>query len=861
MQDSPDVCCVLQRDGASSSSMLHTASQLLPFQLHVVAFPPLSSQPSAAPASPASGLPMLLPLPPRAIRPHASWSGRRRLLRFHLYSDRMLRHEALLSVEHVLVLDASLRFTRPLSWLGLDALATGLGANGAGQSPAPPLVATSYGVLDRAEGTAREAEGGHVVVEPLHCNRGLVQRSLDVWSTRGEGGEEQGWGEDMRDGTQGSSFGANGQDARRCERGRADALIANLYCPGEREEHRNRTVGRCEGGGWGVWNRVAHLGKAFYFRRSVIDNECFRSFVREIDAAEGLATRLWTVEGVLSIWALLIVEVGRWRDMSAVVGHLLPDAPSSEDEIISRFPLNRELRAVNDVFREPLHSLELVDVALNHYVAPMFKTPEPLLNHTCDHLSPQLWPECIPRVLQQHTIEEFLDKHHYKAESAHASGYWQLHDFLIQHSGSDMQRHADGEDGTDSVSSLVQRARETSGAGTSVRGGKWDKAGGLNALRPVISKSYIAKIVGAFVDGNGVHPAAFGTVFDHTRMFLPQPYVKDACTHYLSRHHVRIRHIHWLIVGNNVVYPTSYGHFLHEILPRIIWMAQKVPEEVPILMVLTQQIREIMDVLYRNGVPVPPERLIAWEDDMVVYGSSDIEQTTEGDTSGQSAHRNRCLPYGSIRPLTVVAVDELYAYGEWPYNNVSNPNSGGQNSYHPRQLLQAARQAFVGRMRVPEEERRTLVLIKRPGSGWGRGLGNHDEVVAGIEALPPFASSRLVVHIFEGEGSMREQIAVFAGARAVLGPHGAGFSNLLFSAPGTRVVELGWQGDGGPERRQDGRQGLWLSDIYFSLAQALDLEYWLVALPTLSQLLQSVAPSAARVVYPLSVSISLLFQR
>ena len=62
------------------------------------------------------------------------------------------------------------------------------------------------------------------------------------------------------------------------------------------------------------------------------------------------------------------------------------------------------------------------------------------------------------------------------------------------------------------------------------------------------------------------------------------------------------------------------------------------------------------------------------------------------------------------------------------------------------------------------------------------------------------------------------------GARATW----AGFSNLMFSEKGTKVVEIGWQGDGGAGRRLDGKQGMWLSDIYFSLSQALDLDYWLV---------------------------------
>jgi len=130
--------------------------------------------------------------------------------------------------------------------------------------------------------------------------------------------------------------------------------------------------------------------------------------------------------------------------MSAVVGYLLPNAASSDEEITSSFPLDRELRAVNDIFRvNPMHRLELVEVALNHYTSPMFKAPGSLLNHTCDHLSPQMWPECISNVLQQLTVDEFLDKHQYMAVSPHATGYWQIHDFLLQYGGS----NASGEKG------------------------------------------------------------------------------------------------------------------------------------------------------------------------------------------------------------------------------------------------------------------------------------------------------------------------------------------------------------------------------------------------------------------------------
>ena len=38
--------------------------------------------------------------------------------------------------------------------------------------------------------------------------------------------------------------------------------------------------------------------------------------------------------------------------------------------------------------------------------------------------------------------------------------------------------------------------------------------------------------------------------------------------------------------------------------------------------------------------------------------------------------------------------------------------------------------------------------------------------------------------------SVAEQVKLFSQARFVAGPHGAGLTNLLFSAPGTRVVEI-----------------------------------------------------------------------
>jgi hypothetical protein len=415
-----------------------------------------------------------------------------------------------------------------------------------------------------------------------------------------------------------------------------------------------------------------------------------------------------------------------------------------------------------------------------------------------------MWRACTTTILQEYSISDFLAMHGYERDSGHSLGYRQLEAFLSRHSQG--QASYGDKDAVNTREAERSEQLETTGAG---------------APAPVVSSAYIARIRSGFVDANGVHAASYATVFDANRMLLAQPSVRDACTHYYDRSHVKIRHIARLIVGNNVVYPTSYGHFLHEILPRVIWMAKALPEEIPILMILTEQIREVMAVLVGNGVPVANTRLIPWEPDMILYGSSGLPQ------SDNASHRNLCLPYGTFRPITVVAADEIYLYGEHPYNQHDHPNAGGHNSFHPRPLVQQARRALV-LPSLMQSLQDTLVMIKRPDSGWGRGLSNHDQVLQEINKLPAFASKALRVHVFEGEGSIIEQMSVFASARAVVGPHGAGFSNLMFAPEGTTVVEIGWRGDGGPGRRLNGKQGMWLSDMYYSLSCALGLDYWLV---------------------------------
>lgn len=79
-------------------------------------------------------------------------------------------------------------------------------------------------------------------------------------------------------------------------------------------------------------------------------------------------------------------------------------------------------------------------------------------------------------------------------------------------------------------------------------------------------------------------------------------------------------------------------------------------------------------------------------------------------------------------------------------------------------------------------EQTSRLYISR-GSEGARGIGNEAELIQFLESVD--------FTIVRAEGlSIREQAAMFASAKVVMGPHGAGFSNIAFCQPETCVIEL-----------------------------------------------------------------------
>jgi capsular polysaccharide biosynthesis protein len=101
-----------------------------------------------------------------------------------------------------------------------------------------------------------------------------------------------------------------------------------------------------------------------------------------------------------------------------------------------------------------------------------------------------------------------------------------------------------------------------------------------------------------------------------------------------------------------------------------------------------------------------------------------------------------------------------------------------------------------------------------------RGIVNHNEVLATLER---HGFSEVPAESL----SVAEQIELFAQAEAVIGVHGAGLANAVFSAPGTLLIELQ------PERRE----GIQL--LYWNMAAASGLRYIRIICRSLTRRLHS----------------------
>eukprot|EP00798_Chlamydomonas_sp_ICE-L_P031014 gene31014-biopygen5619 len=145
---------------------------------------------------------------------------------------------------------------------------------------------------------------------------------------------------------------------------------------------------------------------------------------------------------------------------------------------------------------------------------------------------------------------------------------------------------------------------------------------------------------------------------------------------------------------------------------------------------------------------------------------------------------------------TVYHADELF---------VPSP---GHTGYTNPELVRA----LLAHLPARVENDSPYVLYASRGSSSDRRVSNEHEL---IEALRHAAPYPLVV--FTGRETPTQIVALFRGAAAVVGFHGAGLVNAMFCAPGTPLIEMMFTF----EPHWD----------FMQLSRALGMRYWLVPVP------------------------------
>jgi hypothetical protein len=129
--------------------------------------------------------------------------------------------------------------------------------------------------------------------------------------------------------------------------------------------------------------------------------------------------------------------------------------------------------------------------------------------------------------------------------------------------------------------------------------------------------------------------------------------------------------------------------------------------------------------------------------------------------------------------------------------------------------MQLVHRVLAGDKLSPNDKQDCIIVIKRM-DGDARSIIEHSNMVAFMASVlnKSSLSSKLYIETFEAEGHLRDHIALFRRARIIVGPHGAGMMNVLWSSPGTHVVEIGYS------------TGMTFPEMYAVMSLHLEQHYW-----------------------------------
>lgn len=318
--------------------------------------------------------------------------------------------------------------------------------------------------------------------------------------------------------------------------------------------------------------------------------------------------------------------------------------------------------------------------------------------------------------------------------------------------------------------------------------------------------AFVARIRNAFIDNHKIKP---GTIFNDTAWFRWQPYIPPPRPRGPRSRKTFLDHdcIATVIQPN----PTQPGHFANEVLPKLLYLLETVPAHCKVLVGVTNFTNRFL----KEFPPETRQRFMPWLNDF---------------------HRAK----------------EVYTVGEGPYCELQlqNPQYEGAPTHFLSSVISKVRSTFVpmviGHAQFTEQQSaervplslkdlsgnvpiRVLIIKRYPKLVGKRFEGNrsykqHDALFAALNSTET-ASKRFIhgtghpvkVKLFDASGGLPSHVNAFNTADIVIGPHGAGFANLVFCRPGTKVVEIGYNSGANA-----------LPPMFYQMSRALKLDYRLL---------------------------------
>lgn len=190
-------------------------------------------------------------------------------------------------------------------------------------------------------------------------------------------------------------------------------------------------------------------------------------------------------------------------------------------------------------------------------------------------------------------------------------------------------------------------------------------------------------------------------------------------------------------LGNS--YPGAVGHFVVQTLPRILFLLDYIPAGTKLLVPVNDFTTNFLQSLIALG-KITHEQIVPWKEQYIYMGR------------------------------------KLYIVDTQPYGQVPEMPC----------TLQLVRKFYDKHMKKEPCKYRYPIYIKR-GRDKARWIENDDAIITAIEKR-----FHMNPKIFTAEGPILNHVELFQCASVIIGPHGAGMFNMLWTPEDTIVVEIGY---------------------------------------------------------------------